>query len=142
MGRIITQVTIANPVDPSRRIQCAALVDTSSAGLVLPAAWKERLGLLALTSLVQMETADQRIVAGEVCGPVTIQIEGFRPVSGEVTFLEMVPKNGDYEPLLGYITLEQSQAAVDLARDHLVPVKYVDLKDLRSLPVACSALPS
>lgn len=128
MGRIITRVSVSNPADPSKRVRCAALVDTGSAGLVLPRAWKSRFGSLPLAATVQMETADQRVVEGEICGPVTIQIEGFRPVSGEVTFLEMLPKNGDYEPLLGYIVLEQSQAAVDMARDRLVPVKYVDLK--------------
>jgi len=128
MGRIITRVSISNPAEPSAGIECEALVDTGSAGLVLPAAWKGRFGPLPLTASVQMETADQRIVSGEVCGPVTIQIEGFRPISSEVMFLDMTPKNGDYEPLLGYIILQQSQAAVDMARDRLVPVKYVDLK--------------
>lgn len=128
MGRISTRVSISNPADPSKRFQCYALVDTGSAGMVLPAAWKERLGPLPLASPVQMETADQRVVTAEVCGPVIIQIEGFRPVSAEVTFLDMVPKNGGYEPLLGYIILQQSQAAVDMARDRLIPVKYVDLK--------------
>jgi len=131
MGRIITRVTIGNAADPAQTIRCMALVDTGSAGLVLPAAWKVRLGDLPLSSLIQMETADQRVVTGEVCGPVTIQIEGFRPVSSEVTFLDMLARNRDYEPLLGYTVLQQSQAAVDMARDCLVPVKYVDLKALR-----------
>lgn len=133
MGRIKTEVRISNPLNPSKELRCTALVDTGSSGLVLPSAWKDRLGHLGLRSVVQMETADQRLVTGEICGPVTIQIEGFRPVSGEVTFLDMSPRNGDYEPLLGYIALEQSQATVDMARDCLVPVRYVDLKELQAL---------
>jgi hypothetical protein len=36
--------------------------------------------------------------------------------------------NGGCEPLLGYIILEQSRAAVDMVGHRLVPVKYMDLK--------------
>ena len=39
----------------------------------------------------------------------------------------MEPRNG-FEPLLGYIVLEQSQAAVDMLGHRLVKVKYLDLK--------------
>jgi len=128
MGRIITPVTITNALDPERSLQCEALVDTGAAGLVLPKAWKGRLGALPLARSVEMETADQRVVLGEVCGPVTIQIEGFSPISSEVTFLEMKPENGAYEPLLGYIVLEQSLVAVDMVGHRLIAVKHADLK--------------
>lgn len=57
-----------------------------------------------------------------------IQIEGFEPVYGEVLFLDMHPADGIYEPLLGYIVLEQSQAAVDMLGLRLVHVKKTDLK--------------
>ena len=43
-------------------------------------------------------------------------------------FLEMHPHDGVYEPLIGYIVLEHSQAAVDLAGHRLVRVKHLDLK--------------
>jgi len=33
-----------------------------------------------------------------------------------------------YEPLAGYIALEQSMAAVDMVGHRLVPVKHMDLK--------------
>src|SRR5437879_6802445 len=79
MGRILTHVTIVNALDPAREISCQALVDTGAWDLKLPRAWKERLGAFQMTRTVDMVTADQRVVSGEVCGPVTIQIEGFEP---------------------------------------------------------------
>jgi hypothetical protein len=48
-----------------------------------------------------------------VDGPVCIRIEGFRPIFNEVLFVEMKPADGIYDSLIGYIFLEQSQAAVD-----------------------------
>jgi len=38
MGGIVAQVRITNALDPSHEIQCAALVDTGAAPLVLPKA--------------------------------------------------------------------------------------------------------
>ena len=38
---------------------------------------------------------------------------------------------GEYEPLLGYVILEQAQAAVDMLGYRLVPVKYIDMKSMR-----------
>ncbi len=46
----------------------------------------------------------------------------------EVLFVEMKPQNGTYEPLIGYIILEQCQAAVDMVGHRLVHVKRMDLK--------------
>lgn len=40
----------------------------------------------------------------------------------------MEPANGRYEPLLGYIVLEQCQAAVDMLGQRLLHVKKTDLK--------------
>jgi hypothetical protein len=45
-----------------------------------------------------------------------------------VTFVASAPEDGAYEPLLGYILLEQSRAAVDLVGHRLLPVKAFDLK--------------
>ncbi len=128
MGRIITPITITNALDPTQEIRCDVLVDTGASGLVLPAAWKDRLGALPVVRTVEMETADQRVVSADVCGPVRIRIEGFDTIFNEVTFLEMHRENGGYEPLLGYIILEQSRAAVDMIGHRLVKVKYLDLK--------------
>jgi len=96
--------------------------------MVLPSAWKNRLGKLGAGTEIEVETATQEIVRAEVCGPVRIQIEGFRPIFNEVAFVEMKPADGDYEPLIGYIILEQSQAAVDMLGHRLVPIKHMDLK--------------
>lgn len=128
MGRIVAQVRIENAADPSQSILCDALVDTGSSHMVLPSAWKGRLGNLQRVGETEMETATQDTVRGEIFGPAKIQIEGFRPVFTEVLFVEMHPDDGQSEPLVGYIVLEQSQAAVDMLGHRLVPVKRLDLK--------------
>lgn len=130
MGRIVAQVIVTNALDVTREIRCDVLVDTGASGLFLPSAWRERLGIFAGSREIELETADQRIVRGEACGPVRIQIEGFDPVFNEVIFLDMRPEDGRFEPLLGYIILEQSRAAVDMVGHRLIPVKYMDLKSL------------
>ena len=128
MGRIVSFVTIENPLDAEKRIACDALVDTGASHMILPSAWRKRLGDLRELGMVEMETADQTPLSGTVCGPVQIQIEGFRPVFSEVVFVDMKPEDGNYEPLLGYIPLEQSQAAVDMLGHRLIHVKRLDLK--------------
>ena len=128
MGRIVTSVKIENVSDPSKSIRCDALVDTGASFLVLPSAWRDRLGDLETIQTVELEIATQQTVQGNICGPVKIQIEGFRPIYNEVLFIKMTPEDGTYEPLLGYIILEQSQAAVDMLGHRLIHVKRMDLK--------------
>lgn len=128
VGRIIASVRIDNFSDQSKSIRCDALVDTGAAYMVLPAAWKDRLGKLETLQTVEVETATQEKVQGEICGPVRIQIEGFRPIYNEVMFVEMRPEHGTYEPLIGYLVLEQSQAGVDMLGHRLIHIKHVDLK--------------
>lgn len=114
-------MTIENLADPSKSLRCDALVDTGASHMVLPRAWKDRLGSLEAIETVALEN-------GEICGPVRIQIEGFRPIYNEVLFVEMHPEDGIYEPLLGYIILEQFQAAVDMLGHRLIHMKRMDLK--------------
>ena len=128
MGRIIASVRIENTKDASMSLRCDALVDTCSAFMVLPSAWRDRLGELDSVAKADVETATQETVEGEICGPVRIEVEGFRPIYNEVLFLDMKPANGAYEPLIGYIVLEQCQAAVDLLGHRLIPGKPVDAK--------------
>ena len=128
MGRIVTTVRIANLQEADKRITCDALVDTGASYMVLPSAWRERLGELEEIATVALETATQETVEGRICGPVRIQIEGFRLIYNEVLFVDMNPENGEYEPLIGYVILEQSQAAVDMLGHRLIPVKRMDLK--------------
>jgi hypothetical protein len=128
MGRIIASVVVTNPAAPEKRIHCDALVEPGTSHMILPSAWKDRLGVLEEIRTVEMETATQKTTLGAVCGPVRLKIEGFPPVFTEVIFVDMEPEDGEYEPLIGYIVLEQSQAAVDMLGHRLVHVKRLDLK--------------
>ncbi len=128
MGRIIASVHISNPLDKETMIRIDALVDTGASHMILPMEWRERLGDLEEIRTVELETATQKSEPGSVCGPVRLQIEGFKPIFTEVIFIKMEPEYGEYEPLIGYIPLEQSQAAVDMLGHRLVYVKKLDLK--------------
>jgi predicted aspartyl protease len=48
MGRIVSSVTINNISDSSKTLRCDALVDTGTSFLVLPDAWRDRLGDLEI----------------------------------------------------------------------------------------------
>ena len=128
MGRIIASVKIENVLDDSKSLRCDALVDTGASHMVLPTAWKDRLGELESTRTIELETATQAIVTGEVWGPVRIQIEGFPTIYNEVSFVDMTPEDGEYEPLIGYLVLKQSQAGVDILGHRLIRIKHMDLK--------------
>lgn len=129
MGQIVTQVKLTNFTDPGRTLAISALVDTSSAYITLPNAWRESLGQVEELGEVELEMADQSVKQGIVCGPVRVRIGEFRPIVAEVLFLNMEPnEDGEYEPLVGYIALEQIGAAVDMLGHRLVHVKRVDLK--------------
>lgn len=128
MGRIIASVKIENISDSGKSLRCDALVDTGASFMILPSAWKDRLGDIETIDTVQVVTGTQEIVQGKVCGPVRIQVEGFRPIYSEVVFLDMKPLDGAYMPLIGYIVLEQCQAAVDMLRDRLVRVPRIDVR--------------
>lgn len=126
MGRIVTRVTIENHLDPTKRIETDALVDTGAFMLTLPKSWQERLGPLEMRDL-EVLTANQERVPAQVGGPVRIQLAGFPRINGEVCFLEMA-EGEEPEPLIGYITLEQSQAAVDMVGHRLTHIRYMDMK--------------
>lgn len=130
MGRIITPVSIANARNAEFRILCDALVDTGASHMVLPLAWKHKLGEIELIETTEVELADQSALAAEICGPVKIQIEGFRHIYTEVLFIDMKPEEGIFEPLVGYIVLEQCQAGIDMVGHRLVHTKRLDLKVL------------
>lgn len=129
MGRIIAQTKVTNLFDEGKAIQCGMFVDTGAGALILPMAWKQRLGRFQRSDTVELQLANGEVVRGEACWPVEIEIEGFRPVSNEVVFLASEGEEGEVEePLLGYVILEQAQAAVDMVGHRLVPVRYIDLK--------------
>ncbi len=60
--------------------------------------------------------------------PGITAIARFRPILTEVLFINMEPEDGAYEPLIGYIPLEQAQAVVDMVGHRLIKVSRVDLK--------------
>jgi len=128
MGRIVTRVTIESSLDPSKRIETDALVDTGAYMMILPSAWRDRLGELRKCDEVEIHLANKQTGMGTVCSPVLLQIPGFPQISSEVLFMDMHPANGEYEPLIGYITLEQSQAAVDRVGHRLTHIRHVDVK--------------
>jgi hypothetical protein len=78
---------------------------------------------------IECETATKQLVKGEVFGPVEIRLEGFEPVCGEILFLDMGPESGVYEPLVGYIVLEQAQGDVDTLNYRLIHAKKPELKE-------------
>ena len=128
MRQITSSVKIENVGDLTKSIRCDALVDTGASHMVLPSAWKDRLGELELIETIELQTATQETVPGEIWGPVRIQVEGFRHIYNEVLFVDMKPDDGIYEPLIGYIVLEQCQAAVDMLGHRLMHAKRMDLK--------------
>ena len=128
MGRIIAQTRVTNLFDEDKSIHCGMLVDTGAGALIMPSAWKERLGEFKYSEPIELQMANGEVLQGETCWPVKIEIEGFRPVSNEVVFPDMGDDEVGHEPLLGYVVLEQAQAAVDMLGHRLVPVRYIDMK--------------
>ncbi len=129
MGRIVTQVKLTNFTDSNKTLSVSALVDTGAAYITLPSAWRDNLGEIEQLAQIDVELADQSTKKGYVYGPVRVRIGEFRPIMAEVLFLDMEPnEDGEYEPLVGYIALEQASAAVDMLGHRLVHVKRVDLK--------------
>jgi predicted aspartyl protease len=129
MGRIVTQVRLTNFADTSRTLVVSALVDTGSAYITLPNAWRESLGEIEELGEIEVELADQSVRKASICGPVRVRIGEFRPIAAEVLFLDMEPDDdGEYEPLIGYIAVEQAGAAVDVLGHRLVHIRRVDSK--------------
>ena len=128
LKRVIVSVKIENVRDDSKTLSCNAFVDTNLSLMMLPAAWKDRLGDLESPRTLEVEIATRRTIRGEVCGPVRIQLEGFRPIFSEVSFVEVDAEDGECEPLVGHIVLTQSQAGVDVLGHRLVRIKHMDLK--------------
>ncbi|CAN5135874.1 hypothetical protein BH20ACI1_BH20ACI1_12580 [soil metagenome] len=124
MGIIIMPVTVSNTNNPENHISFEGLVDTGETFLTLPKIWKEKLGDLEKLEEVEMEMANGELRPGEVCGPVAIKIGNFRKIFGEVLFMEMeADKDGNYEPLIGYLPLEAIPAGVDMLNHRLFKVK-------------------
>lgn len=128
MGRILAEVTVRNAVDPSHEITFTGVIDTGASHLVLPLAWRERLGPIRTMRRVPVSLANKDVVDGEVVGPVEVTIEGFDAVNSDALFVNMQPSaQGKYEPLIGYIVLEAIPVAVDMLGHRLVHAGALDL---------------
>jgi len=68
------------------------------------------------------------VVRGELCSPVRLEVPGLGVGHGLVLFTEMDASDGRYQPLLGYLALEELRVAVDLVQHRLVKLPYLDLK--------------
>ena len=64
MGRIVASVRIENLSDKEAKIRCDALVDTGASYMVLPSAWRDRLGELDEIAMIPLATATQSNVEG------------------------------------------------------------------------------
>nr|VFJ45543.1 MAG: hypothetical protein BECKFM1743A_GA0114220_100267 [Candidatus Kentron sp. FM]VFJ45635.1 MAG: hypothetical protein BECKFM1743C_GA0114222_100287 [Candidatus Kentron sp. FM]VFK06806.1 MAG: hypothetical protein BECKFM1743B_GA0114221_100256 [Candidatus Kentron sp. FM] len=83
---------------------------------------------------VVVELADGSTKTAELCAPVQLRISDdsgnrFRKTSTEALFIDMaVDEAGRYEPLVGFIPLEQAGVAIDPREQRLFQTKRVDLK--------------
>jgi predicted aspartyl protease len=128
MGRLYAELTLSNFNDARQTLTVTALVDTGADYITLPAAWMESLGELRRTEVLAT-MADGSAQRAWMCAGVEAQVADFRPFFAEVLFLEMEPnEQGEYEPLIGHIALEQSGAAVDMGTQRLVRIPYVYVK--------------
>ncbi len=124
MGKIVVDVAVSDLSKEPKAIEFQALVDTGATFLTLPSAWKADLGEMEVLEQVELELASGDVVEGEICGPVRIKIDSFRPIVGEALFIEMrADTAGEYEALIGYIPLEAIPVGVDMLNHRLVKVK-------------------
>ncbi|MEM6328927.1 MAG: hypothetical protein AAF790_01630 [Planctomycetota bacterium] len=128
MGELIVDIVVENVMDRTKQVASPVLVDTGSSFLTLPMAWKEELGEFEKNQRMTLELADQHTAPGVLCGPVKVTIGEFEPVYTEVMFVDMVERDGRYEPLIGCIPLETGRLAVDLDSHTLVSRKWARVK--------------
>ncbi len=65
MGRIIVQVKITNLFNEDKSIKCGMFVDTGAGALILPEAWKEKLGEFKRSEPVELLLANKEVIKGE-----------------------------------------------------------------------------
>jgi hypothetical protein len=131
MGRIVSHITITNPVHTECAVSLNGLVDTGASALFLPDSYQPRLGEMEELEPSFCTFADGSRKLTRRYGPVKIQLDGFPTIYNEVMFLPPDAEGKDVEPLIGYIVLEQSRAGVDMVGHRLFKVDSYDLKGIR-----------
>ena len=119
MQEILCNVSIWNPLDEMRIVHGVGHVDTGSRFPILPMQWKDRLGPLSASRPHSLETADRRVVQGEICGPVMFKVNGFPVVGTEVLFLPMTGDDHQDFAVVGHLVLQQAGIIVDLVTHRL-----------------------
>ena len=114
MGHVHVQAVISS-ADGTRSREFEAMVDTGSTYTFLPAAMLRDLGI------EPTRTSEFELASGETAqyarGEAIVRINGF----GQVT--PVVFGEDDAEPLIGVVTLEELELAVDAVAGELVPAK-------------------
>ncbi len=131
MGRIVSHITISNPVHSDCKVSLNALVDTGASALLLPDSYQNKLGDMEELEPSFCTFADGSKKLSRRFGPVRIQMDGFPVIYNEVMFLPPDAEGKDVEPLIGYIILEQSRAGVDMVGHRLFKVDSYDLKGIQ-----------
>lgn len=116
---ISVPVLIENDAAPEFAIRCEAVVDSGTRHLVLPEAWREKLGPMRHLRSQQVRLANQDVITGEIYGPVLVKVDGFDYAGTEVLFVPMDPEH-EPEALLGHLVLEHVGAAIDFEAGRLV----------------------
>ena len=62
MGRIVTQVKLANFAERSKTLSLSALVDTGAAYITLPNAWRGALGEVEQLAEIEVEKAGRPLL--------------------------------------------------------------------------------
>jgi len=128
-GSITALLKLTNVNDPSKSLSVQALVGTGAAYITLPAAWRERFGKLYWEEQVLAGMADGSVRKASFGGPLHAQINDLRRFSADVLFLEMEPgPEGEYQPLIGYMALQEAGVALDMPNERLIQLPYVDVK--------------
>lgn len=125
MGAIVSQVRLTNNFDQGQHIEFSALVDTGSTYLVMPLAWKSRLGQLEHIRSGLANLADGRTIETDIWGPLRIEIDNFPPTYTEVVFMDMGDDADRYEALLGHLPLQQANLGLDMLNHKLFSLKYI-----------------
>ena len=114
MGHVQVSAEISN-ADGTRSREVEAMVDTGATYTFLPGSMLRELGI------APTRTTDFQLASGEMAqyarGEAVIRINGFAQMT------PVVFGDDDAEPLIGVVTLEQLELAVDPVADALIPAR-------------------